>query len=198
MLWRLRSVPGLYEWINRARNAEFEAAYFELYWLSRFAGVFKHVEFNVASLKKGLDFDLLLHDGLGYLEVCAEVKSRTQPLHNGSAVRRFLGKAKEQLPKGKQGVIVFKLAREENIEQDELDAACQSFLNSTSRVQFVGYCFELDRDPLALRFGHRCVTKLGRNDGLIPIERRMDVPANFLRDTYAVWSSLFDPFRSQL
>jgi len=58
MMWRLRGVPGFTEWIDRARNAEFEAAYYELYWLDRFYSAFRRVEFNIATLRKGADFDL--------------------------------------------------------------------------------------------------------------------------------------------
>jgi len=180
MLWVAREVPGFEQWLVRARNDDFEAAYFELYWLSAFARLFRAVQLNVASGEKGSDFDLLLHDGLGFESLNVEVKTRTEPLENRKKVRRFLDAARSQLPAGQPGAVVFRCSARETLNQPELDAAIQATISNSSRLAFVAYCWEpLSTDNL-IAFAHACVTKTGRDDDLLKCQPRITTPEELI------------------
>lgn len=141
-IWRLMTVEGIWEFVDKLKDkADAQATFLEIESCHVFFKAGYEVRFNKETGQKGLDYDLEFENEK-FDTLYVEVKSREQTTKDATYIKNALKKAKEQIPKNGNGVIILRLACEllaKNI--DEIEKEVKLFLKNTGRVKFVIFRF---------------------------------------------------------
>lgn len=182
-IWRAKELPGFWEWAERAKKGDIRSAYFELLWITTLEKNFSQAELVVPSGKKGRDFDIILLDGWGLSELNVEVKSRPTPFHNTNRLINFLQKSEDQLPRNSFGAIVFSVnPTTESLTQLSIDSSLSIFLNKSSRIRYVGYCWESVSTPTELAFSYNWLSAAGECTSMLELNSNIISEEAFLQE----------------
>lgn len=141
-IWRLRTVEGIWIFVDKMKKrADAQAAFLEIESCHAFLKAGYEVRFNIEMGQKERDYDMEFENE-NFDSLHVEVKSREQITKDATYIKNALRKAKEQIPKNGNGVIVLRLAYElltQNLF--EIEKEVKLFLNNTGRIKFVIFRF---------------------------------------------------------
>lgn len=106
LVWRLRDLQDFEHFLAKNANRSFDGTYFELLGADMVRSAANRASFVAPCGKKGFDFDLQADDFLGLSRANIEIKSKRNPFRSRNALRNLLNDAREQLPKGGNGVVL--------------------------------------------------------------------------------------------
>lgn len=177
VLWCLKECPGFNDFLKKNDQSNFESTYYEAVVAYLFLKESSSVELVIPSQVRGTDFDLRIQRFRDYAILNVEVKARRKTFKSEKQALDFLKRHRSQLPGDMNGAIFSKIETgSESIDKASLTSATKRFLNDTSRVKFVVYCWDASSAQSAIALGYYAVSLDGDMGAIFGSAARPIVP----------------------
>ncbi len=163
MLWCLKNSKGFRDFMAKNDRNRFETTYYECNAAHWFFKMSSAIEFVVPKGMRGSDFDIFVSDFRMGGDLNVEVKARTVAFSSRKQVKNFLSSHRNQLPANESGVIFCKLeSTGAGIEQEVLIEEARKFVQGTSRIDFVVFCWDASLQANAIVLEYIAVGSEGK------------------------------------
>ena len=138
LLYKLKDCKGFDELIDRYKFKDLNGLLWELEAAERFYVANYEVEFNIGNMLKGNDFDLIvIKDDITFF---VEAKNRVADINDEKSISNALIKARRQLPKKGNGIIIISVPFDvtiKNFAELTITKIIEDFLRNTTRIKYI-------------------------------------------------------------